>query len=285
MIVSRTPYRISFFGGGTDYPAWYRRHGGLVLATTIDRYCYISCRYLPPFFEHRHRVVWSKIENVASISQIEHPAVRAVLEWDRLDEGVEIHHNGDLPARSGIGSSSSFTVGLIKALHALRGTDVGKAELAQAAIHIERDILNENVGAKDQISAAFGGLNRIELSPDGLFRLAPVALPPERLQQLQMSLMLFFTGISRNASEIAGSKIANIEKREHELSRTQEMVDQSIGILQDPAIPIEEFGRLLDTNWRLKRKLSEKVSTPLIDRIYQQALRAKESEARARSPR
>ena len=157
MIISRTPFRISFFGGGTDYPAWYRTHGGAVLGTTINKYCYLTCRYLPPFFEHRIRLVYSKIEMCQAIDQISHPAVAEVLRHLGWDRGLELHHDGDLPARSGMGSSSSFTVGLLHALHALRGELVSKRKLAEEAIYVEQEVLRENVGVQDQIQSAFGG--------------------------------------------------------------------------------------------------------------------------------
>ncbi|HUN90552.1 MAG TPA: kinase [Burkholderiaceae bacterium] len=271
MIIARTPFRISFFGGGTDYPAWYRDHGGVVLATTIDKYCYISCRYLPPFFEHKHRIVYSRIENVASIDQIEHPAVRAVLKWSGIEDGLEIHHDGDLPARSGLGSSSSFTVGLVHALSALRGRYVSKDDLAASAIHIEQDIIRENVGSQDQVSAAFGGFNRIEFRRNDSFEVAPIILSASRLAELQGSLVLCFTGFSRIASEVAKSKIDNLRNRESELKRMQAMVDESIRILQSPGVPIADFGRLLHESWQYKRSLSDKVSNPDIDRIYESA--------------
>lgn len=274
MIVTRTPFRISFFGGGTDYPAWYQEHGGVVLATTIDKYCYISCRYLPPFFEHKHRIVYSKIENVQSIAEIEHPAVRAVLGWAKCERGLEIHHDGDLPARSGLGSSSSFTVGLVNALRALDGQYISKEELARQAIDIEQNIIGEHVGSQDQISAAFGGFNRVEFHQGGTFQVSPVILPRQRSDELQGSLMLYFTGFSRIASEIAKSKIDNFKKRVVELRRMGEMVDEAIKIIQSPGMPIDEFGKLLDDSWRYKRSLSEKVSTPEIDEIYGEALKA-----------
>jgi len=192
MIITRTPFRISFFGGGTDYPAWFREHGGAVLSTTIDKYCYITCRYLPPFFDHRHRIVYSKIENVREIAEIEHPAVKAVLGWLGWERGLEIHHDGDLPARSGLGSSSSFTVGLIHALSALQGRHISKEELANQAIHVEQEVIRESVGSQDQISAAFGGFNRVEFRQDGRFEVAPVILPKERQLELHLHLMLFF---------------------------------------------------------------------------------------------
>ena len=273
MIITRTPFRISFFGGGTDYAAWYQEHGGVVLSTAIDKYCYISCRYLPPFFEHKFRVVYSKIENCKTIDQIEHPAVRAVLSYMQCDKGLEIHHDGDLPARSGLGSSSSFTVGLLNALSALNGNYIANSELASKAIHIERDIIKENVGSQDQICAAHGGFNRIEFLHDGSFRVDPVILRRERLEEFQDHMMLFFTGLSRYASEVAKSQIDNIKNRTEELHRMKEMVYEAIRILQSDA-PIEDLGKLLDENWKYKRSLSDRVSSPDIDRIYETAKKA-----------
>lgn len=273
MIITRTPFRISFFGGGTDYAAWYQEHGGIVLSTSIDKYCYISCRYLPPFFEHKYRVVYSKIENCRTIDQIEHPAVRAVLTYMQCNIGLEIHHDGDLPARSGLGSSSSFTVGLLNALSALKGNYIANSDLASHAIHIERDIIKENVGSQDQICAAHGGFNRIEFLRDGSFRVDPVVLRQERLEEFQGHLMLFFTGLSRFASDIAKSKIDNLKNRAAELQRMTESVHEAIRILQSDA-PIEEIGRLLDQNWKYKRSLSDKVSSPEIDQIYEAAIKA-----------
>jgi len=274
MIITRTPFRISFFGGGTDYPGWFRDHGGAVLATTIDKYCYITCRRLPPFFEHKHRIVYSRIENVQRPEQIEHPAVRAVLQWAQVSDGLEIHHDGDLPARSGLGSSSSFTVGLVHALHALRGQMAGKEALARNAIHIEQDLIGENVGSQDQVSAAFGGFNRIEFRRDGGFDVAPVILPAGRREELKSHLMLCFTGLSRIASEVAKSKIDNLKNRAEELHRMRAMVDEAAGILQDVRRPIADFGKLLDASWQYKRRLSDKVSTPEIDHIYETAMAA-----------
>jgi D-glycero-alpha-D-manno-heptose-7-phosphate kinase len=268
MIITRTPFRISFFGGGTDYPAWYLEHGGLVFATTIDKYCYITCRRLPPFFEHKHRIVYSHIENVREIDEIQHPAVRAVLGWLNVEEGLEIHHDGDLPARSGLGSSSSFTVGLLHAIRALRGQYVAKDELASQAIHVEQKIIRENVGSQDQISAAFGGLNRIEFRQNDSFDVAPVIAAPDRLADLQGHLMLFFTGVSRIASEVAKAKIDNLKNRVVELKAMHAMVDEAIAILQDRHTPITAFGELLDRSWQLKRSLSDRVSTPDIDALY-----------------
>ena len=271
MIITRTPFRISFFGGGTDYPAWFRDNGGAVLATSIDKYCYISCRHLPPFFEHKHRIVYSKIENVREIGEIVHPAVRAVLGWMKWQPGLEVHHDGDLPARSGLGSSSSFTVGLIHALNALQGRYISKDELARQAIHVEQEVIREDVGSQDQVSAAFGGFNRIEFRRDGGFDVDPIVLPAARFAELEGSLMLCFTGQSRFAPEVAKSQIANFGARRTELERMHSMVDEAIGILRDSAAPIGDFGRLLDDAWRHKRSLSDKVSNPEIDRLYDKA--------------
>src|SRR5512136_1212222 len=185
MIISRTPYRISFFGGGTDYPAWYRQHGGAVLAATIDKYCYLSCRYLPPFFEHKHRIVYSKIEICDNVQQITHPAVRCVLNYLNIERGVVINHDGDLPARSGMGSSSAFTVGLLNALYALQGRMATKRQLAVESVEIEQDILKETVGSQDQVSAAYGGFNHIIFQPNGEIVVTPVTVSQDRFQELR----------------------------------------------------------------------------------------------------
>lgn len=271
MIITRTPFRISFFGGGTDYPAWFRENGGAVVATTIDKYCYISCRYLPPFFEHRHRIVCSKIENVREIAQIEHPAVRAVLGWKKVARGLEIHHDGDLPARSGMGSSSAFTVGLLHALSALDGRHISKEELAAQAIHVEQDVIRESVGSQDQVLAAFGGFNRIEFRTDGTFQVDPIVLPGGRIADLQARLMLCFTGLSRYAPEIAKATIDNFPGREAELKAMHQMVDEAIAVLRDTDKPMDRFGRLLDESWQHKRRLFDKISTPEIDDLYARA--------------
>lgn len=274
MVITRTPFRISFFGGGTDYPAWYREHGGSVLAAAIDKYCYISCRYLPPFFEHKHRIVYSSIENVKKIEEIQHPSVRATLGWSGCEKGLEIHHDGDLPARSGLGSSSSFTVGLVNALAAMEGKYVSKEGLAENSIHIEQNLIKENVGSQDQITAAFGGFNRIEFTVNDTFQVSPVILAKDRLQELQSHLMLFFTGFTRFASEIAKDKIKNLKNRSSELKCMGQMVDESIKILQNKNNPINDFGKLLHEGWMNKRKLSDKVSTPEIDAIYEGGMSA-----------
>jgi D-glycero-alpha-D-manno-heptose-7-phosphate kinase len=274
MIITRTPFRISFFGGGTDYPKWYEKHGGAVLSTTIDKYCYITCRSLPPFFEHKHRIVYSHIENVKTLEEIKHPAVAQVLQWAKIVDGLEIHHDGDLPARSGLGSSSAFTVGLIHALYGMRGKLAGKERLALDALHIEQNLIGESVGSQDQVAVAHGGFNKINFHRDGAFDVEPVILTIARREELQSHLMLCFTGFSRIANEIAKSKIENFDKKEVELLRMGKMVDEALNILSNNQVPIEEFGLLLDQAWKYKRNLSEQVSTPEIDFIYEEAKRA-----------
>ena len=271
MIITRTPFRISFFGGGTDYPLWFQEHGGQVLATTIDKYCYISCRYLPPFFEHKHRIVYSRIENVKKIEEIDHPAIKGVLSWMEWKRGLEIHHDGDLPARSGLGSSSSFTVGLVNTLYALRGERISKKDLSRKAIYVEQDVIKEHVGSQDQISAAYGGFNRIAFHQNGDFTVEPVVINHNRLEELQNHLMLFFTGISRNAPEIAKSKIDNFKNRVSELKTMDEMVTEGQSILLSPTTPIAKFGALLHESWMFKRRLSDKVSNPTVDQVYETA--------------
>lgn len=270
MIITRTPYRMSFFGGGTDYPAWFRDHGGAVLATTLNKYCYISCRNLPPFFEHRSRIVYSRIENVASNDCIEHPAVRGVLAFLGVDEGVEIHHDGDLPARTGLGSSSAFTVGLLHAVRALRGVMPTKMELARDAIHIEQDILRESVGCQDQVLAAFGGLVRVDFDRDGSIRVNPIVLTHEREDEFQKHLLLFFTGFARTASEIAGEQISRISQLEKELSSLTRLVEEAQAVLCGRA-DIAEVGRLLHESWMIKRSLTPRIAPQAIDEIYRTA--------------
>ncbi len=271
MIISRTPFRVSFFGGGTDYPAWYNENEGVVLSTTIDKYCYITLRFLPPFFKHKHRIVYSRIENVKCISEIQHPAARALLEFCNIERGIEIHHDGDLPARSGLGSSSSFVVGLLHSLYALKGFIVSKHRLAKEAVYIERDVLKENVGSQDQVAVAYGGFNKIVFNPNDEFRVEPVTLKQERLMYLQSHLMLVFTGLSRTASEVAAEQINNIPGKKKELTFMQQTVAEAIKILNEDR-DILEFGRLLDEVWKFKKSLSSKISNSTIDNIYNSAL-------------
>ena len=273
MIITRTPLRVSFFGGGTDYPAWFREHGGAVLATTIDKYLYLHCRYLPPFFDFKSRIVWSKIEQVQQPSEIAHPAIRGILEWLKIGEGVEIHHHGDLPARTGLGSSSAFSVGLLHALHALRGELVSKRKLAEEAIFVEQQVLQENVGVQDQIQSAFGGMNRIDIRTDGSFEVTPLVVRADRLAGLQKHLLLLYTGLSRTASEIAAEQVATVGAKTAELKAMREMVDQGEKILVGTG-DLRDFGRLLDESWKLKRSLSSKIAPGFVNEIYEVARQA-----------
>jgi D-glycero-alpha-D-manno-heptose-7-phosphate kinase len=269
MIISRTPFRVSLFGGGTDHPAWFQEHGGAVLGMAINKYCYISARRLPPFFEHRSRIVYSQVELVRDVSEIRHPAVRSVLSEMGISEGLEIHHDADLPARSGLGSSSAFTVGMLNALNALNNKMVSKRDLAREAIRIEQNVLQEKVGCQDQLWAAYGGFNRIDFSQDGSFDVRPIVLKPERVNELLRSTMLFFTGFSRFSSDFAGEQLKNIKHRTSHLHSLRGMVDHALNILVDERTDVLELGRLLHQSWLLKRELADSVSNPKIDEIYE----------------
>ena len=270
MIICRTPYRISFFGGGTDYPAWYLQHGGAVLAATVDKYCYLTCRYLPPFFEHRIRLVYRQIETCKSIDEIRHPAVREILRHLGIDRGIELHHDGDLPARSGMGSSSAFTVGLLHALHALYGRMPTKWQLMQQSIYIEQEVIQETIGSQDQVMAAYGGLRHVQFLPNGEIFAHPVTLPTERVNELKSHLMLFYTGIARTASDVAKSYVENLDARKAQLHAMQQLVSESLAILSGGR-DIRDFGRLLHETWQMKRTLSAKVSNQEVDDLYEKA--------------
>jgi len=274
MIISKTPFRVSFFGGGTDYPVWYKENGGAVLSTTIDKYCYLTVRYLPPFFPHKHRIVYSKIEAVNEIKEILHPAARETLRFLNINKGIEIHHDGDLPARTGMGSSSAFTVGLLNSLYALKGIMVSKEQLAKEAISIERDILKESVGSQDQAAAAYGGFNKITFEGEDEIKVKPITLAEKRIKELEAHLALYFTGFSRYASKVAATQIEKTPERKKELNRIYQMVDEAINILSDRKRSILEFGKLLNEAWQLKKSLTDKISTPEIDKIYERALKA-----------
>ena len=273
LIISRTPYRISFFGGGTDYPAWYLKYGGQVLATTINKYCYITCRYLPPFFEHRIRIVYSRTEMCQTVDEIAHPAVREVLRFLNVEHGVEIHHDGDLPARSGIGSSSSFTVGMLHACHALKGHMPTRKQLSAEAIKIEQEMLKETVGSQDQVMAAYGGFNHVSFGQDGSIGVRPVTILPARLGELNSHLMLLFTGFVRTASTVATSWVEDVEKLAPQYRTMSQMVDEAITLLSGRR-DIAEFGRLLNEGWKAKRSLSSGVSNNVIDDAYGAAMGA-----------
>jgi D-glycero-alpha-D-manno-heptose-7-phosphate kinase len=269
MIITRTPLRISFFGGGTDYPVWYREHGGAVLSTTIDKCCYITCRHLPPFFEYHSRISYSKVENVNHNSAIEHPSVRGCLEFMGIDSGIEVHHVADLPARTGLGTSSAFTVGFLLSLYALREQMRNKHALALDALHVEQEVVKEAVGSQDQISAAYGGLNRINFHTDGSFEVKQVIAPAARLAALQQHCALFFTGFSRTASEIAKEQIKVTPQKKRELETMGHMVDEAESIINNPNRSLDEFGHLLNESWKIKRTLTQNITNSSLDEIYE----------------
>ena len=274
MIISRTPFRISFFGGGSDYPSYSREYGGSVLNTSINKYCYVTCRYLPPFFDHKYRIRYTKREETQTINEIQHPSVRACLNHLKFSEGIEVLHTSDIPAMSGIGSSSSFTVGLLKTLNALKGKMLTKRELCMEAIKIEQDVLKEHVGSQDQTVAAFGGFNRIDFSGDRKILVSPITINSKRIENLKSHLMLFFTGFSRISSHIAKEQIEQTSSIIKEISRLKSMVDDAMTILNCSTEPLNSFGELLHESWLLKKSLTTKISTPEVDNIYETARHA-----------
>ncbi|MBX9635690.1 MAG: kinase [Magnetospirillum sp.] len=272
---SRTPFRISFFGGGTDYPQWYRQEGGAVLSTTIDKYCYISGRWLPPFFASSYRIVWSHIETVTSISEILHPAVRHGLRMFGFTDspGLELHHQADLPARTGVGSSSAFAVGLISILTALRGQAIDKTSLFQKAIELEQDWIKDAVGSQDQVATAMGGLNVIRFERDGAITVQPVKISEARRGELESRLIMIYTGLSRVGPELAQRIIDSLPHRTAKLHRMRQMVDEAAALLSGDG-DLDEFGRMLDETWQLKRSLDAQISNDRIDSIYAAAKQA-----------
>ena len=274
MIICRTPYRISFFGGGTDYPGWYRENGGAVLSTTINKYSYITCRYLPPFFEYKYRIRYYRREETQTVEEIRHPSVRECIRFMGVQDGVDIVHHGDLPAQSGVGSSSTFTVGLLHALSALKHQMLTKRELAINAIHVEQECIKESVGSQDQTAAAFGGLNTIEFGGVQEISVNPIILHPARSARFQQHLMLFFTGISRIASDVAKEQIRKIPANRDNLRRMMELVEEATKILQHKEDHLDDFGRLLHQQWLIKQAMSSGISNGDIDAIYQAGLKA-----------
>ncbi len=273
MIITRTPHRISFFGGGTDYPDYYLEHGGKVLGTAIDRYCYLNVRKLPPFFSHKHRVVYSQQENVREIDEIEHPAVREILRYMSPVYGVSVHHDGDIPARSGMGSSSAFTAGLLKGMLALEGKRISAGDLTYKSIYIEQEVIRENVGSQDQTFAAYGGFNTIEFQKDGQILVHPMLINAKRKQELEKNLMLFFTGISRFSSKIAEEQVKNTGRNISVLNKMKDLVDDAVDLLCGKE-DLDQFGELLHDTWLYKKSLSNKVSNSEINKIYESARQA-----------
>lgn len=276
MLLTKTPFRVSFFGGGTDYPAWYLKEEGAVLSTAIDKFCYLTIRYLPPYFPNvKHRVVWSHVEVVSSISEILHPAVRMGLKWLGFDEshGYEIHHQGDLPARTGMATSSAFSAGFIKGLLALKGQEISPHELALKTIEFEQEILKESVGAQDQTAVSHGGFNQIFFKKTGEIVVQPVRIRESRLRELERNLVMVFTGTTRLSSGISSQIIENIHDKATILRKMRAMVDRAWDVL-DSNKDLSAFGELLHENWQLKTQLSPEVTNSKIDAIYSRAREA-----------
>ena len=267
MIITKTPFRMSFFGGGTDMEDYFKQYGGAVLSTTFDKYCYVNVRHLPRFFDYSNEISYSKTERVKNVDDIKHPAVRNAMKMLDMHE-LRLTYEADLPARSGLGTSSSFAVGMLNAFYALKGKFADKRKLADEAIYLERVLCNESGGWQDQIAASFGGLNRINFSKNG-YEVRPIIISPERKKILNNNLMMFFTGFTRFSSEIQKSN--SITSTSDKISRLQEMhklVDEAESILQDKRSDLDDFGRLLDYTWQLKKKTGKNVSTGSIDELY-----------------
>jgi D-glycero-alpha-D-manno-heptose-7-phosphate kinase len=271
MIITKTPYRISFFGGGSDYPEWYKKNGGAVLSTTIDKHIYISCRFLPKFFKHKYRIVWSKIENVKDINQIQHKVVKKLLLHLKIKQGLEIHYDGDLPARSGMGSSSCFTVGLSKALYKIKGRELSKNQLAQKTIKFEQKIMREVVGSQDQTIASYGGFNKIIFRKNNKIQVQKIS-SNKNVNELNKNLVLIYTGINRTAHKIANSYVKKLTKsKRNHIEKIMSYVNEGKKILESGKV--DDFGRLLHTSWLEKKKLSELITNNKIDNLYDEALR------------
>ena len=272
MIITKTPYRISFFGGGSDYPDWYKKYEGAVLSATIDKHIYLTCRYLPNFFQHKYRIVWSKIENVKNINNIEHAAVKNLLKHLKFTSGLEIHYDGDLPARSGMGSSSCFTVGLTKALLTLKKKSITNYDLAQKTINFEQKIMKEVVGSQDQVAAAIGGFNKIIFKKNNFIKVKKIS-KNQNISRLEDNLVLFYTGITRTAHKIASSYVNKLTNSKKEyIKNIVEHVKEGEKIIMSKNI--DDFGKLLHSAWFLKKSLSKSISNPKIDNLYAEAIKS-----------
>jgi len=272
MIISKTPFRMSFFGGGTDMPAFFNEHGGAVISTTFDKYCYVNVRHLPPFMPYYSELVYSRIERVNDIDEIEHPAIREAMRMLDIHE-IRLTYEGDLPARTGLGTSSTFAVGMLHAFYALKGKYADKRKLAEDAIILERERCKESGGWQDQIAAAYGGLNRIDFG-DNSFKVSPIIIHPDRKKLLNDNLMLFFTGISRFSSEIQKDTMSQQHDKTRQLKELLSLVNDAQTILEDKHSDMNDFGRLLDHTWKLKRDTGSKISNNEIDDLYQRGLKA-----------
>lgn len=270
MIISRTPYRVSLFGGGTDYPDWYLKNTGAVISFAINRYSYITCRYLPQFFEYKYRIRYFRREEVNEISEIQHPSIRECIRLSSIDDGLDIIHHGDLPAMSGLGTSSSFTVGMIHVLETLKGKVIKKQDLANRAIEIEQKILKEYVGSQDQVIAAFGGFNRINFHINGGFSVDRLIVTKERVEELKNCICIFYTGITRIASEISRNQIQSI-KNGLDLNNTLNIVNEFEEILGQSSNFVENFGKLLERQWEIKKKYANNITNQFIDELYAKA--------------
>lgn len=273
MIITRTPYRISLFGGGTDFPIWYRIHGGEVLSFSIDKYCYLSCRSLPPFFDFNFRLVYSKVETCESIDEIVHPAFREVIRHFSNLRRLEIQHHGDLPARSGVGSSSAFVVGLISALTTLEGVDKSKLELARDAINLEQNLLGENVGSQDQIACSIGGINRIEFGTTQNWIAHPVLLDEKKIEEIENRCFLVFTGITRNSSDVSSGLIDDLDRKKSMLEKTKSLVADARNLL-DTNGNLDGIGEFLLEAWRLKKEANPLAATPPLDEFIESGFKA-----------
>ena len=272
MIITRTPYRLSFFGGGTDFPGWYLKNGGRVISSTINKFSYINLRYLPSYFKYKSVIRYYQREEVNNFNDIKHPSVKECLKFCGIKKGVEIVHAGDLPAQSGLGTSSCFTVGLLNALYALKGQIITKKQLANESIFVEQKKIRENVGSQDQTASAFGGINKIEFGTKENVVVSPLVLKENSVVELENNLLLFFTGLSRNSSEIAKLQINNLHNNSNYLYRMMELVDEGEKQMCMPKFPSKEFGKLLHEQWQIKKKLSNKISNKKIDDLYDQAI-------------
>lgn len=276
MIITKTPFRMSFFGGGTDMEDFFRVHGGAVLSTTFDKYCYVNVRHLPPFFDYRTELSYSKTERVTSIESIQHPAIRNAMKMLDMHK-IRLTYEADLPARSGLGTSSSFAVGMLSAFYALKGKYADKKKLADEAIYLERVLCGEAGGWQDQIAASYGGFNRINFNKDGTYDVLPIIISPERKKQLDHNLMMFFTGFTRFSSDVQKANAASPETKEAKEKRLLEMldlVDDAEEVLTNKKRDLDEFGCLLDHTWKLKRQTGSAVSTSNIDALYQRGIEA-----------
>lgn len=271
MIITQTPFRMSFFGGGTDFPDFYKEHGGAVISTTFDKYCYVNVRHLPRFFDYATELSYSVIERVKDVEEIRHPAIREAMKMLDMQE-LRLTYEADLPARSGLGTSSSFAVGMLNAFYALKGKYADKKKLADDAIYLERELCRESGGVQDQIAAAFGGLNRINFNSEG-YEVNPVIISPERKSRLNRNLMLFFTGFSRFSSDIQVSTQQALAEKEKQLLEMLSLVDEAERVLTSKT-DLNEFGRLLDYTWKLKRGISNRISTDSIDSLYARGIAA-----------